>query len=86
MAPLKESSNLKIFLRASHSQVVTVTGHTVFIAGRLAQRSRATPAPGRYARQLRQCCENIGRALRAAAELLGRSKTPPLHRRGDITE
>lgn len=55
-------------VRTSHSQVVTVTGGTlVFIAG-MTSRSEvdAKPVhPGDMRAQLRQCCENIGRALRA---------------------
>ena len=52
----------------SHSQVVTVTGGTlVFIAG-MTSRSEVDAQPvhrGDMRAQLRQCCENIGRALRA---------------------
>ena len=55
-------------IRKSHSQVVTVTGGTlVFIAG-MTSRSEVDAAPvhrGDMRAQLRQCCENIGRALRA---------------------
>jgi enamine deaminase RidA (YjgF/YER057c/UK114 family) len=54
--------------RATHSQVVTVTGGTlVFVAG-MTSRSEtdASPVhPGDMRAQLRQVCENIGRALRA---------------------
>ena len=55
-------------VRKSHSQVVTVTGGTlVFIAG-MTSRSEVDAQPvhkGDMRAQLRQCCENIGRALRA---------------------
>jgi 2-iminobutanoate/2-iminopropanoate deaminase len=55
-------------IRKSHSQVVTVTGGTlVFIAG-MTSRSEIDATPvhrGDMRAQLRQCCENIGRALRA---------------------
>ncbi|MET0500331.1 MAG: RidA family protein [Candidatus Binatia bacterium] len=55
-------------VRKSHSQVVTVTGGTlVFIAG-MTSRSEMDAQPvhkGDMRAQLRQCCENIGRALRA---------------------
>ena len=55
-------------VRRSHSQVVTVTGGTlVFIAG-MTSRSEMDAQPvhkGDMRAQLRQCCENIGRALRA---------------------
>lgn len=55
-------------VRKSHSQVVTVTGGTlVFIAG-MTSRSEIDAQPvhrGDMRSQLRQCCENIGRALRA---------------------
>jgi len=55
-------------VRTSHSQVVTVTGGTlVFIAG-MTSRSEVDAQPvhqGDMRSQLRQCCENIGRALRA---------------------
>ena len=55
-------------VRTSHSQVVTVTGGTlVFIAG-MTSRSEVDAQPvhrGDMRAQLRQCCENIGRALRA---------------------
>ncbi len=55
-------------LRQSHSQVVTVTGGTlVFIAGMTSRSEEdATPVcPGNMRAQLRQVCENIGRALRS---------------------
>ena len=55
-------------VRKSHSQVVTVTGGTlVFIAG-MTSRSEMDAQPvhkGDMRAQLRQCCESIGRALRA---------------------
>src|SRR4030095_3638923 len=55
-------------VRKSHSQVVTVTGGTlVFIAG-MTSRSEVDEQPGHRGdirAQLSQCCENIGRALRA---------------------
>ena len=55
-------------VRKSHSQVVAVTGGTlVFIAG-MTSRSEIDAQPvhkGDLRAQLRQCCENIGRALRA---------------------
>lgn len=55
-------------VRKSHSQVVTVTGGTlVFIAG-MTSRSEIDAQPvhkSNMRAQLRQCCENIGRALRA---------------------
>lgn len=55
-------------VRKSHSQVVTVTGGTlVFVAGMTSRSEKdATPVyPGDMRAQLRQVCENIGRALRA---------------------
>jgi len=55
-------------VRKSHSQVVTVTGGTlVFIAGMTSRSEKdATPVhPGDMRAQLRQVCENIGRALRS---------------------
>jgi 2-iminobutanoate/2-iminopropanoate deaminase len=55
-------------VRKTHSQVVTVTGGTlVFVAG-MTSRSEvdASPVhPGDMRAQLRQVCENIGRALRS---------------------
>ena len=55
-------------VRKSHSQVVTVTGGIlVFIAG-MTSRSEVDAQPvhrGDMRAQLRQCCGNIGRALRA---------------------
>ena len=55
-------------MRKSHSQVITVTGGTlVFIAGMTSRSEKdATPVhPGDMRAQLRQVCENIGRALRS---------------------
>jgi 2-iminobutanoate/2-iminopropanoate deaminase len=55
-------------VRRSHSQVVTITGGTlVFIAGMTSRSEKdATPVhPGDMRAQLRQVCENIGRALRS---------------------
>lgn len=55
-------------VRRSHSQVVAVTGGTlVFIAGMTSRSEKdATPVhPGDMRAQLRQVCENIGRALRS---------------------
>jgi enamine deaminase RidA (YjgF/YER057c/UK114 family) len=55
-------------VRESHSQVVAVTGGTlVFIAGMTSRSEKdATPVhPGDMRAQLRQVCENIGRALRS---------------------
>jgi len=55
-------------VRKSHSQIVTVTGGTlVFIAGMTSHSEKdATPVhPGDMRAQLRQVCENIGRALRS---------------------
>lgn len=55
-------------VRATHSQVVTVTGGTlVFVAG-MTSRSERDASPlhaGDMRAQIRQVCENIGRALRA---------------------
>jgi enamine deaminase RidA (YjgF/YER057c/UK114 family) len=55
-------------LRKTHSQVITVTGGTlVFVAG-MTSRSEADASPvhpGDMRAQLRQVCENIGRALRS---------------------
>jgi 2-iminobutanoate/2-iminopropanoate deaminase len=55
-------------LRPTHSQVVTVTGGTlVFVAG-MTSRSEADASPvhpGDMRAQLRQVCQNIGRALRS---------------------
>ena len=55
-------------VRKTHSQVVTVTGGTlVFVAG-MTSRSEvdASPVhPGDMRAQIRQVCENIGRALRS---------------------
>ena len=56
--------------RATHSQVVTVTGGTlVFIAG-MTSRSEKDAAPvhaGNMHAQVRQVCENLGRALRSGS-------------------
>jgi enamine deaminase RidA (YjgF/YER057c/UK114 family) len=55
-------------VRKSHLQVVAVTGGTlVFIAGMTSRSEKdATPVhPGDMRAQLRQVCENIGRALRS---------------------
>ena len=55
-------------VRKSHSQVVAVTGGTlVFVAGMTSRSERdAAPVhPGDMRAQLRQVCENIGRALRS---------------------
>jgi len=55
-------------IRKSHSQVVAVTGGTlVFVAGMTSRSEKdATPVhPGDMRAQLRQVCENIGRALRS---------------------
>jgi len=55
-------------VRKSDSQVVAVTGGTlVFIAGMTSRSEKdATPVhPGDMRAQLRQVCENIGRALRS---------------------
>ena len=55
-------------VRKTHSQVITVTGGTlVFVAG-MTSRSEvdASPVwPGDMRAQIRQVCENIGRALRS---------------------
>ena len=55
-------------LRPTHSQVVTVTGGTlVFVAG-MTSRSEKDASPvhrGDLRAQLRQVCQNIGRALRS---------------------
>jgi enamine deaminase RidA (YjgF/YER057c/UK114 family) len=55
-------------VRKSHSQVVTVSGGTlVFVAG-MTSRSEVDASPvhaGDMRAQLRQVCENIGRALRS---------------------
>ena len=69
MATLKRIVQPKdLPLRKSHSQVVTVTGGTlVFIAGMTSRSEKdASPVhPGDMRAQLRQVCENIGRALRS---------------------
>lgn len=55
-------------VRKTHSQVITVTGGTlVFVAG-MTSRSEADASPvhpGDMRAQIRQVCENIGRALRS---------------------
>ena len=54
--------------RATHSQVVAVTGGTlVFIAGMTSRSEKdASPVhPGDMRSQVRQICENLGRALRS---------------------
>lgn len=55
-------------VRETHSQVVTVTGGTlVFVAG-MTSRSEEDASPvhaGDMRAQIRQVCENIGRALRS---------------------
>ena len=55
-------------VRETHSQVVTVAGGTlVFVAGMTSRSEKdASPVhPGDMRAQLRQVCQNIGRALRA---------------------
>lgn len=55
-------------VRETHSQVVTVTGGTlVFVAGMTSRSEKdASPVhPGDMRAQLRQVCQNIGRALRS---------------------
>lgn len=55
-------------VRQTHSQVVTVSGGTlVFVAGMTSRSEKdAAPVnPGNMRAQLRQVCQNIGRALRA---------------------
>ena len=55
-------------VRNTHSQLVTVTGGTlVFVAGMTSRSEKdASPVhPGDMRAQLRQVCQNIGRALRA---------------------
>jgi enamine deaminase RidA (YjgF/YER057c/UK114 family) len=55
-------------VRKTHSQVITVTGGTlVFVAGMTARSEiDASPVhPGDMRAQIRQVCENIGRALRS---------------------
>jgi len=66
--PKKIVQPVDLPVRKSHSQVVTVTGGTlVFVAGITSRSEKdATPVyPGDMRAQLRQICENIGRALRA---------------------
>ena len=55
-------------VRKTHSQVVTVSGGTlVFVAGMTSRSEKdASPVhPGDMRAQLRQVCQNIGRALRS---------------------
>ena len=55
-------------VRETHSQVVTVSGGTlVFVAGMTSRSEKdAAPVhPGDMRAQLRQVCQNIGRALRS---------------------
>src|SRR5207249_9932096 len=55
-------------VRKSHSQVVAVTGGTlVFVAGMTSRSEKdASPVhPGDMRAQVRQVCQNIGRALRS---------------------
>ena len=55
-------------VRETHSQVVTVSGgRLVFVAGMTSRSEKdATPVhPGDMRAQLRQVCQNIGRALRS---------------------
>ena len=66
--PKKIVQPVDLPVRKSHSQVVTVTGGTlVFVAGITSRSEKdATPVyPGDMRAQIRQVCENIGRALRA---------------------
>ncbi len=66
--PKKSVQPVDLPVRESHSQVVTVTGGTlVFVAGMTSRSEKdATPVhPGDMRAQLRQVCENIGRALRS---------------------
>jgi len=66
--PKKIVQPVDLPVRKSHSQVVTVTGGTlVFVAGITSRSEKdATPVyPGDMRAQIRQICENIGRALRA---------------------
>jgi 2-iminobutanoate/2-iminopropanoate deaminase len=67
-APKKIVQPADLPIRASHSQVVTVTGGTlVFVAG-MTSRSEKDASPvhrGDMRAQVRQVCENISRALRA---------------------
>ena len=68
-------------VRKSHSQVVAVTGGTlVFIAGMTSRSEKdATPVhPGDMRAQLRQVCENIGRALRSVGVIIQTSSRPRL--------
>jgi enamine deaminase RidA (YjgF/YER057c/UK114 family) len=71
-------------VRKSHSQVVTVTGGTlVFIAGMTSRSEKdATPVhPGDMRAQLRQVCENIGRAAFRWWRLLRRGQDDDLYYR-----
>lgn len=55
-------------VRDSHSQVVAVTGGTLVFLSGMTSRSEKNAAPvhpGDMRAQLRQVCENIGRALRS---------------------
>ena len=66
--PKKIVQPVDLPVRKSHSQVVTVTGGTlVFVAGITSRSEKdATPVyPGDMRAQIRQVCENIGRALRS---------------------
>ena len=66
--PKKTIQPADLPVRRSHSQVVAVTGGTlVFIAGMTSRSEKdATPVhAGDMRAQLRQVCENIGRALRS---------------------
>src|SRR3989304_3746224 len=66
--PKKIVQPVDLPVRKSHSQVVTVTGGTlVFVAGITSRSEKdATPVyPGDMRAQIRQICENIGRALRS---------------------
>ena len=66
--PKKIVQPVDLPVRKSHSQVVTVTGGTlVFVAGITSRSEKdASPVyPGDMRAQIRQVCENIGRALRS---------------------
>ena len=55
-------------VRKNHSQVVTVTGGTLVFVSGMTSRSEIDAAPvhpGDMRAQIRQVCENIGRALRS---------------------
>lgn len=66
-------------IRKTHSQVVTVTGGTLVFVSGMTSRSEidAEPVyPGDMRAQIRQVCENIGRALRSVgADFLDVVKT-----------